>query len=626
MLKEYFQAHPLSKMLRDAWPAEAPPAENRERWEGIAPAHREEILRAAAQYRKQPYPMRPASAFLAFTDDGSRQADEKPYFFRRRKLCLAALACCLEEGADAEADLMAAVDGIWCICEESSWVISAHCVNPIPGAPGTAEQRLPDPDQPYIDLFSAQTGMILALVKRLLGARLDAVSPLLAKRISREIKIRILDPFQATDDFWWMGVRRKDLNNWTPWILSNVMLCACTELRGEACREELAAFLERGCAMLDRWLAVLPADGGCDEGAGYWNMAGGSLLDCLELLERMTGGQVQLWEQEKLRNVLTFPRKAEIGNGWFINFADCDARPSLSAERVRMAGEKLGDAGMLALWRRMTGERGESALAEISDTPHFSRTLATLFHPLPGPDAGEEKDAPLPDTWLPDLQVRMVRRGRMILCAKGGHNGENHNHNDVGSFMLYVDGEPVIVDAGNMVYTAKTFSDERYTLWNVRSAWHNVPLIGGVEQAAGEGFAARAVSCLPDGLSLELAGAYPKEAGVKRLRRTLRLTEEALTVTDELSLEREQPVTWTMLLRQPPTPAEDAIWIGPAELRPPEGLRFEAETKPVTDPRMARNFPGELYRVRLTGTLREGSYTFRVALRQGDGKAKGQEE
>lgn len=25
------------------------------------------------------------------------------------------------------------------------------------------------------------------------------------------------------DDFWWMGMIRKDVCNWTPWILSNVI-------------------------------------------------------------------------------------------------------------------------------------------------------------------------------------------------------------------------------------------------------------------------------------------------------------------------------------------------------------------------------------------------------------------
>ena len=53
---------------------------------------------------------------------------------------------------------------------------------------------------------------------------------------------------------------------------------------------ELAAIIERACEMLDRYLDIIPEDGGCDEGPGYWNMAGGSLMDFLEFLEKLTGG------------------------------------------------------------------------------------------------------------------------------------------------------------------------------------------------------------------------------------------------------------------------------------------------------------------------------------------------
>ncbi len=609
MFHEYFEQHPLAELLTEALPLQAPKAEE-ERWGQILPAHREEILKAAEEYAAVPYPMRTASGFLAFTENGSRKADEDPYFFRRRKLCVSALACCL--GKDEF--LPEAVDGIWCICEESSWVVSAHNVNPIPGAPAFREYRLPDTEKPYVDLFCAQTGMILSLVRHMLAEKLDAVSPEIGRRITREIRHRILDPFRDHDEFWWMGVKRKDLNNWTPWIFSNVMICICLEM---ADIKEKAALLERGCLMLDRWLDTVPADGGCDEGAGYWNMAGGALLDCLEQLEHVTAGRVSFRDNEKIRNMMTFPRKAEIGGGWFMNFADCDARPLLSAERIRTAGEMTGDEGLKALSTRMIrssgmktagGERIPSALAELMDVPHFTRMLKVLFRPWPAEEPAEPAAG---DTWLPDLQVRMVRRGGMVLCCKGGHNGENHNHNDVGSFMLFADGKPEIVDAGNMIYTAVTFSPQRYTLWNVRSLWHNVPLISGCEQAPGTEYAAREVECLENGLSLEMAGAYPKEAGVDSLKRRMELTEEGLRVTDRLTLKAAAPVTWTLLLRQKPEIGAGEIRLGQTVMRIPGGLSPAWEEKPVTDARMGKNFPGSLYRLTLTAqSHRDGEFVF----------------
>ncbi len=586
MLTAFLQKHPMSGLLKGGTRKLYPPAEDRRAWDGIREESRQEIRKLAAEYAETGYPERSATGFLAFLRTGDRQADEKPYFTRRRKLCAAVLNCCAfpEAGADD------VVDGIWHLCEESSWVISAHNVNPIPGAPAAADYPLPDIRKPYIDLFSAQTGMILSLTAFLLGKRLDGVSPLLRKRIREEIRRRILRPFMATDDFWWMGVRRTDLNNWTPWILSNVMVCAVLDPMPAG---KLAAVLTRACEMLDRYIAVLPEDGGCDEGAGYWNMAGGALLDCLTLLETVTGGRMNLRNEEKIRSILSFPMKAELENGWFVNFADCDARPFISGERLETAGMMLENAALTALGTEMRGTIAD----QLNDVPHLTRVLDLIFHaPAEAPEHAAVKPA---DTVLPDLQLRVVRRGEWTLACKGGHNGENHNHNDVGSFILMQGGGMAVVDAGNMVYTAKTFSAERYTLWNVRAAWHNVPMIGGREQREGSEHAARNVRMTPDGMELNLEAAYDEEAGIRELKRSFALKAEGLRMADEGSLRKKQEVTWVFLLREKPALRKGRITAGRLQIRFPEELKFSAEEKPVTDARMARNWPGSLWRVQL---------------------------
>lgn len=584
MFAEYLDQHPLEDLLAEDPPAPVPPAGD-PAWQRISETHRAEIEREAAAWQNKAYPMRSATGFLAFVRDGSRKADEDPYFERRRKLCWHVLAACL----DGNACLDGVVDGLWCICEETSWVISAHNVNPVPGAPKAEEAPLPDPDRPYIDLFSAQTGMILAFTAHLLKDRLAGIAPVILRRIEREIHNRILDPFMNHDEFWWMGFIRRDLCNWTPWIVSNIMLCAWLSRMERGGRTRL---LDRACRMLDRWLAVVPEDGGCDEGAGYWNMAGGALLDCLDILEKLTDGKMAFWQEKKIRNILSFPARAEIGNGWFVNFADCDARPFLSGERLQLAGERLGDPALTALGNRLRGTLAD----QVNDVPHLSRLLNLLFHAA----AAETTAAEPGDAWLPDLQLRIVRRGRMVLCCKGGHNGESHNHNDIGSFMLYSDGKPEIVDAGNMVYTAKTFSEQRYTLWNVRSAYHNLPMIGDFEQRAGAAYAARSVSCLPDGLMLDLAGAYGAEAGIRSLRRSMRLTEKTLEIHDQIILTRPQRITWVFMLRNLPCVSGQTLAAGGIALDLPRDAAWAVEEMPVEDPRMANSFPGSLWRVLLT--------------------------
>ena len=228
---------------------------------------------------------------------------------------------------------------------------------------------------------------------------------------------------------------------------------------------------------------------------------------------------------------------------------------------------------------------------------HFSRLLARLFHP---PRAMAFARIGERDVWLPDLQLRVYEQDGLILCAKGGHNGESHNHNDVGSFMLYADGEPEIMDVGNMVYTAKTFIDEtRYTLFNTRSMNHNLPLIGDCEQRAGAQHRARDVQRIDGGLSLDIAPAYGDEAGVKRCMRTLRL-DQALTLHDSMELAGEKPVTWVFMLRHEPQIREGSVYTGAVKLAYGKHLDAEIEEIPVTDARMAKNYPGSIWRLTLT--------------------------
>ena len=63
--------------------------------------------------------------------------------------------------------------------------------------------------------------------------------------------------------------------------------------------------------------------------------------------------------------------------------------------------------------------------------------------------------------------------------GKSGENGRGHNHCDKGSFVLAVDGRPVLVDSGTYCYTP----DIQARLSFKRTRAHNVVTINGLEQA-----------------------------------------------------------------------------------------------------------------------------------------------
>ena len=558
------------------------------RWEALPEDIKGQILRWGDE-ALHGYPMLPATRFLAYVREGDRQAWEKPCFQRRDRLIGAALAACVRE--DNAAYLDAVIDGLWCICEETSWVISAHNGSSHEGMPQAAERPLPDIQNPYIDLFAAQTAATLSYIIRMLGDRLDRVSPLIVRRVKLELENRIFLPFFSRDDFWWMGIIRRDINNWTPWILSNIidslLLVMDDGLRA-------AQGLIRAMRMLDRYLLTIPDDGGCDEGCAYWNMAGASLFDCLDSLYFATGGAIDLFGEPRIRAIGRFPLQAHIHGPWYWNFADCDAKPHLDGSSLCRYGERVGDRDLLALGQAVMKER---AGIRPADTPQMNRVLWALF----GSWEAADETKPPEYTALPDLQVFAWRRDGWYMAIKGGHNGESHNHNDLGSFLLYLDGQPQIVDAGNLVYTARTFGPERYTLWNTRSMYHNVPLIGGFEQHEGREYAARVLEADQRGASLELAGAYPKEAGLLSLVRRLEPTEGGLILHDHAELAVPSEITWVFMLAHEPQYDEEAsqMEVGGISILFPPGANWRCEELHITDPRMARNYR-TLWRVSLT--------------------------
>jgi hypothetical protein len=149
------------------------------------------------------------------------------------------------------------------------------------------------------------------------------------------------------------------------------------------------------------------------------------------------------------------------------------------------------------------------------------------------------------EAWLPDVQLMTSRLSNgLFVAAHGGHNGESHNHNDVGDFIVYADGDPVIIDIGSGTYTAKTFSKERYDLWFNASAYHNLPTINGQQQYEGSSYRATGVSYKKDKggavLVMNIEKAYPSSADLKTWKRTITTAIRSITIADEF--EAAKPV------------------------------------------------------------------------------------
>jgi len=528
-----------------------PTARDRAGWEALSDPVRASLIAAAEDRRGLSWPELPATLFLDFVRDGNRGRYEDRHFARRDALRALVLGECAEGRGRFLDDI---VNGVWALCEESFWGVPAHSFSARPpfgdehSTTHTQLLGLPDTAYHVIDLFAAETGALLAWTWYLLKEQLATTLPVVVDRIEREIQERILIPYRAVDTWGWLGKTRPHPNNWNPWIHSNVL---ATNLLVEPDAAKRAQTVSRIVEGLDAFLAGYHADGGCDEGTSYWDRAGGSLFDCLDLLYGASKGALDAFDLPLIQEIGRYIMRMHISGSWYVNFADGAAEIAPDGDLIYRYGRRIKDTLLMRqgayIMRTFasdptigtvdgsTSMRDRMLIGLVRQRRGSSGSLGRLLPALF--DSGEPAmaDATPPlirDAWLDGIQVLTARERAgtadgLFLAAKGGHNAESHNHNDVGQFIVAVDGEPVLIDIGVETYTRQTFGPERYTIWTMRGSYHNLPLINGVEQAAGREYAARDVACTVTDdtaeLTLDLADAYPTAAGVVAWRRTVRL-------------------------------------------------------------------------------------------------------
>lgn len=538
ILSSRFSKDGLQKVLtpQASWQP-FPRLADRNGWARADAATMKATLQEAEKYLNYSWPSVPATKSLNIERNGNRSEYEAISFEKRRVLGTLLIAEIYENKGRFIDPI---IDGVYSICEETFWGSPAHL-------PKTKEYAgLMDVSQPFVELFSAETAAFLSWVDYYLGEKLDAVSPQIRKRIYYEVNYRIFQPLMTKPHGWMTSnANGRRPNNWNPWICSNWLNAALLLERDEKKRTDQ---VYRILQVLDEFLTPYPQDGGCDEGPGYWGAAAASLYDNIALLNQATNGAFRyVYEDEKVKNMGRFIYRAQIGDKYFLDFADADPQPVPDGNMIYRFGKDIGDADMVrfgAYYRRPeTGKISSS---------HYFRNFYSLF--IQDEYRQAAKGLPLPqDVWLPDIQVMMARDGAgtskgFFVAAKGGNNDESHNHNDIGNYIVYYDGFPLLIDVGRGSYTAKTFSSRRYEIWFNNSNYHNDPTINGIDQLPGDRYKATGVAYKKDAssaqLSLNIAAAYPDSAGVQSWQRSIRLNRgKNVEISDVISLKNPGSIT-----------------------------------------------------------------------------------
>jgi hypothetical protein len=468
---------------------------------------RDELIRRALAEIDAPLPSLSDELYRDYAATGTRYRFERVYFDRRRRFARTAIAV-LNQAEPAPVALATAfVAQLEDLMTETSWALPAHVPNPS------------GRDSRYLDLFASETANLMA---ECLSIFSQIIPEDLSRRIRDRLQVDVFDPFLHGDFFW-----QTHTNNWNAVCHQGILGAA---LAVETDSQRLAALLDRAQRDLPHFLAGFGEDGACSEGPGYWDYGFGWFSVLNEQLETRTRGELSLFANApKVYRIAGYGPAMSLQGGGTVAFADCKPDTMLRPSTLRYLGLALDHPECLRQ-ARINYARLAAEPIDYDDrrSDLFFWLRLFLYAPddsEPAPEAAIDRDIHYPSLGL------WVARGRdraghwWELAAKGGHNAEHHNHNDIGNFVLAVDGIALITEIGRPEYTRDYFSARRYETLAARTFGHSLPLINGQEQCEGEAFSGTVIPVETKSgqalVEIDATRAYPTEAKCRRFHRRL---------------------------------------------------------------------------------------------------------
>ena len=448
---------------------------------------------------KTPIPKLTEEKFGEFKRSGVRLGHECDYFLRRTMLRDYALKLWLGDET-ALKPLETIVDAI---CDEFTWILPAH--------EGNGDLRT------QIDLFAAETAQSLTEIISLVG---DSLNTQIKEKAIGEVQNRVLQPFiKREKKYGW----ETSESNWSAVCGGSVGMTALYLIEDNTALKKLLLPLQNS---FDCYMKSFSGDGACLEGLYYWGYGMTYLTAFLELYREKMGEDFPV-NSKKLIKMADFAHKCCISGGITASFSDSSEYDRIYSGLSAKLTESLGAAPVPPEYR---------AYLYGDDCGRWCRAARDIAWTR----VAEEK--PLPRmTVLPMAQWAVVRGGKMSFAVKGGNNGESHNHNDIGSFIV-TDGDKILLrDLGAGEYTKDYFSKNRYNILCNRSMGHSVPIIDGSEQKTGSDYAAKDFEACGGKVRMDIAGAY----GIGKLRSLVREIScggDEIVLTDTFEIEENTQI------------------------------------------------------------------------------------
>ena len=498
------------------------PASNREVWDKLAdtPAG-QGLINSTVPLLDTQFPELPDDLYLEYTRIGNRTNYEGVFFKRNSMIVRLTLAECLEYKGRFLPKLEEFLDQF---LSQKSWVLPAH----------DAKLTNFNNEVLYPDLTGSSLTAMVAYIDWFLQ---DKLKPETRQRIRHEAFRRSIIPYQNVYRSGKIGMGlgwMTGLYNWNAVCTSNMLAACLILLESRHDRAEALAAMEVSNRFFYRGFT---SDGYCSEGLGYWSYGFGHYLMMGEIVLASTDGKRNIFEDDPvIPKCCEFARNILIEDGVAPAFADCgfSSRP---------------DASALAIIQRHFPELLLKPVKE--PVMPVSLPLFAIFSFTECKREGADAIPPMPPVSYFDKAGILICRscdekGSTLGAAiKGGHNGEAHNHNDVGSYVIVADKTPLVCDPGGEVYSRRTFSTERYTSKVLNSYGHDVPVVAGKLQS--KGGQARGVISEPlftkekSSILIDLTSCYDVEELVSLTRRfTFDHVARKITVTDNVEFRTPQ--------------------------------------------------------------------------------------
>lgn len=492
------------------WVGAMPAFKDRAAWAKLAALpNMKKTLEQAAKRLTEKFAVPPDELYLEFYRNGNRTNYQKAYGKIDGASSDFALAY-LMTGDQRYLEKLDEVLGV--LFKMKSWMLPAHDSN----------HRTFDGKGNHIELCSSLLSWRLGLIYRLLK---DELKPGVAAELKKQLYDRTITP--ATEML--AGKRRKDwwmtgTNNWNAVCWMGVTGC---ELAVEEDPDKRVEFVDGALRHIGYSMLGFEKDGYCSEGMGYWNYGYGHNLRFAAAIRLATGGKINLMEMPEMRIPGEYAEKITIVDRIVPAYADCALNSSASPFFLGL--------------RDYLMDRPSEYWANLR--PGGQIDDAMLGMTIPAPQGKVEKQAAAADTSVFEEAGIVVLRpatdaAKMAVSFKGGSNFELHNHNDVGSYVVVLDGATVVFDPGSEVYSRRTFSKDRYVSRLLNSYGHPVPMIDGKLQKDGKGTKAKLLKQVNNATeflwTIDMTPAYqlPEVKTLERTFRYLRTAPGAFSVRD----------------------------------------------------------------------------------------------